>query len=93
MKQTDNEKSLKPSQRRSITEYSTTFGSGSDYKSKALRRKILRFILIAICALALIYCGFFLTEILLRISETAPEEMIIKPESVFNWISYLTTHH
>ncbi len=69
MKSAKTEKALKPSQRESITAFSSKFGTGSDYRSKVLRRKIARIIIIALCILALIYVGYTFTDVILRITE------------------------
>ncbi len=69
MKSAKTEKALKPSQRDSITGFSAKFGSGSDYRTKALRRKIARIIIITLCVLALVYAGYIFTDVILRITE------------------------
>ena len=69
MKSAKTEKALKPSQRDSITAFSQKFGTGSDYRTKALRRKIARIIIITLCVLALVYVGYILTDVILRITE------------------------
>jgi hypothetical protein len=74
MKKVRTEKSLKPSQRESITAFSKIFGTGTDYRSKALRRKIARIIIIVLLILALVYAGFFLTDVLLRVTELPPDD-------------------
>ncbi len=75
------EKALRPSQRKSLTEFTQSFGTHSDYAAKALRRKITSIILIILCILALIYIGYFITDVFLKISET-PLEAVIKGSGI-----------
>ena len=90
------EKALKPSQRKSITDFSSSFGTSSDFKSKARRRKIARIIIFAICIIALVYIGFFITDVLIRISEiptdTSTTAAHISPEATLSWILFLSIH-
>lgn len=62
------EKALKPSQRKSITPFSKTFGTG-DFEEKMKLRRFFRRALIIALIILLIYFGFFLTDTLLKITE------------------------
>lgn len=64
------EKALKPSQRKSITEFAAHFGTGLSYEEKVRNKKIAYAVLITAGILALIGIGFFVTDVLLRITET-----------------------
>ncbi len=81
-KKNKTEKSLKPSQRESITGFSRKFSSGSDFRSKALRRKIARIFIITVAVLALVYAGFFLADVILRITELPPQDETATTTSV-----------
>lgn len=83
------EKSLKPSQRESITEYAARFGTGFNFEDKARRRKIARIIIFTLCIIALIYVGFFITDVLIRFTEIPPDAHI-SPEASSIWISSLS---
>lgn len=63
------EKALKPSQRESITEFSAHFGSEPSYEEKVKKRKIINAVLTALGIVALVAVGFFLTDVLVRITE------------------------
>ena len=63
------EKALKPSQRESITEFSAHFGSEPSYEEKVKKRKIINAVLTALGIAALVAAGFFLTDVLVRITE------------------------
>ena len=63
------EKALKPSQRESITEFSAHFGSEPSYEEKVKKRKIINAMLTALGIVALVAMGFFLTDVLVRITE------------------------
>lgn len=63
------EKALKPSQRESITEFSAHFGSEPSYEEKVKKRKIINAVLTALGIVALVAAGFFLTDVLVRITE------------------------
>jgi hypothetical protein len=96
MKKKKAERPLKPSQRKSISDFSSSFGTSSDFKSKAKRRKIARIIIFAICIIALVYIGFFITDVLIRISEiptdTSTTTAHISPEATLSWILSLSIH-
>lgn len=62
-------KALKPSQRESITEFSDRFGSEPGYEEKQKKKRIISVILIAAGVLLLIAAGYFLTDVLIRITE------------------------
>ena len=63
------EKTLKPSERKSITEFSTRFGSGPTYEERVRGKKIAMIILITAGILALIGTGYFFTDVLIKITE------------------------
>lgn len=63
------EKTIKPSQRKSITEFSTHFGSGISYEERVRNKKIISAILTAAGILALIALGYFITDVLVKITE------------------------
>ena len=63
------EKALKPSQRKSITEFATHFGTELSYEEKMRNKKIAQAVLVTAGVLALIGIGFFVTDVLLRITE------------------------
>lgn len=63
------EKALKPSQRESITEFSAHFGSEPSYEEKVKKKRIINGILIALGIIALIALGYFVTDVLIRITE------------------------
>ncbi len=73
------EKALKPSQRESITEFSTRFGSEPSYEERVKKRKIINIILFVICFFFLIAVGYFVTDIIIKITELPyePEKAII----------------
>lgn len=63
------EKALKPSQRESITEFSTHFGSEPSYEETVKKRKIINGLLIAFGIIALVTLSYFITDVLVRITE------------------------
>ncbi len=63
------EKTLKPSQRKSITDFSDRFGEGPSYEERVRSRKIISGILIAAGVLILIGAGYFITDLLIKITE------------------------
>jgi hypothetical protein len=63
------EKTLKPSQRKSITDFSDRFGEGPSYEERVRSKKIVSAILIAAGLLALIGVGYFITDLLIKITE------------------------
>ena len=68
------EKTLKPSERKSITEFSTRFGSGPTYEERVRSKKIATAVLITAGILALIGIGYFFTDILIKITELPYEQ-------------------
>ncbi len=89
-KKTKSRKALKPSQRESITEFSSHFGSGFSYEEKAKVKKAIRIIIIALCIAFLVTVGYFLTDVLIRFTEV-PAQAHISPEAALQWITYHTT--
>ncbi len=63
------EKTIKPSERKSITDFSTRFGSGPTYEERVRGKKIASALLITVGILALIGIGYFFADTLLKITE------------------------
>lgn len=63
------EKTLKPSQRKSITDFSDRFGEGPSYEERVRSKKIISAIFVAAGILALIGTGYFITDVLIKITE------------------------
>ena len=89
MKNNNVRRALKPSQRESITDFTSGYGNESSYKSKILTRKILRRILIIISILIIVFIGYFFTELLISVSEL-PAFIHFSPEETIKWISSLS---
>lgn len=64
------EKALKPSQRKSITEFASHFGSGLSYEEKRRNKRILSAALAGLGILLLICIGYFITDVFIKITET-----------------------
>ena len=90
MKKNGYKKAIKPSQRESITDYTSHFGlKGND--GMMLGKRIAIIAAIVVCILALIYIGFFLTEMIIGITEL-PAAIQIFPEETRAWILSLSIH-
>jgi hypothetical protein len=63
------EKALKPSERKSITEFSTRFGTGPTYEERVRTKKIASIVLLVTGILLLICVGYFITDVLIKITE------------------------
>lgn len=63
------EKTIKPSERKSITDFSARFGTGPTYEERVRFKRIVSVLLLAAGILALIGIGYFLTDVLVRITE------------------------
>ncbi len=63
------EKSLKPSERKSITDFSARFGTGPSYEERVRAKRIISAVLFTAGILALIGIGYFATDVLLKITE------------------------
>ncbi len=63
------EKALKPSERKSITEFSTRFGTGPTYEERVRTKKIVSVILLVTGIMLLIGVGYFVTDVLIKITE------------------------
>lgn len=63
------EKTIKPSERKSITEFSTRFGTGPSYEERVRAKRIGFALLLAAGILALIGAGYFVTDVLVKITE------------------------
>ncbi len=70
------EKALKPSQRESITEFSTHFGSEPSYEEKVKKKRVLNVILIILSIMVLVAVGYFVTDVLVRITEMPYNEPV-----------------
>ncbi len=63
------EKTLKPSERKSITDFSARFGTGPTYEERVMAKRIISAALITAGILALVGTGYFVTDVLLKITE------------------------
>lgn len=63
------EKTIKPSERKSITDFSARFGTGPTYEERVRFKRTVSVLLLAAGILALIGIGYFLTDVLVRITE------------------------
>lgn len=63
------EKTLKPSERKSITEFSSRFGTGPTYEEKARSKRFFYAVFITFGILVLILLGYFITDVIIGISE------------------------
>lgn len=63
------EKTLKPSERKSITAFAARFGTGPSYEERVRAKRIVSAVLLAAGMLALIGTGYFLTDVLVKITE------------------------
>lgn len=63
------EKTLKPSQRKSITDFADRFGEGPSYEERVRTKKIISAILIAAGLLTLVAVGYFVADLLIKITE------------------------
>lgn len=89
MKKNGYKKALKPSQRESITEYSAHFGMLEGNEKRMLGKRIAVITAIVLSILALIIIGFFLTEMIIGITEL-PAAIQIFPEDTRAWILSLS---
>ena len=63
------EKTIKPSERKSITDFSSRFGTGPTYEERVRFKRIVSVVLLVSGILAFIGLGYFATDVLVRISE------------------------
>ena len=63
------EKTIKPSERRSITDFSSRFGTGPTYEERVRFKRIASVLLVAAGILAFIGMGYFVTDVLIGITE------------------------
>lgn len=63
------EKTLKPSERKSITDFSARFGTGPSYEERVRAKRIISAALLTAGILALVGMGYFATDVLLKITE------------------------
>lgn len=66
------EKALKPSQRESITDFSSKFGTGTSYEEKRRYRTAGRIAIIVLAVFLLICIGYFITDTLIDITYLPP---------------------
>lgn len=90
MRKGKNKKALKPSQRESITAFSSRYGSGLSFEDKHKIKKVIGYFVVAICIIILIYAGFFFTDLFIKFTEIPPQQSSINPEATLQWISYHT---
>ncbi|GEM_PF-3870535 len=82
------EKTLRPSERKSITEFSSRFGTGPTYEEKMRNKRIILSILIAVIILFLLFLGYFVTDVFIRISEMPYNAATIFSEGICKWIIF-----
>lgn len=70
------EKALKPSERKSITEFSTRFGTGPTYEERVRTKKIVSVILLVTGIMLLIGAGYFIADVLIKITEMPYQQNI-----------------
>lgn len=63
------EKTLKPSERKSITDFSARFGTGPSYEERVRVKRIISVVLLTAGILALVGTGYFVTDVLVKITE------------------------
>ena len=63
------EKTIKPSERKSITDFSSRFGTGPTYEERVRFKRIVSVILVVSGILAFVGIGYFATDVLVRITE------------------------
>ena len=63
------EKTLKPSERKSITDFSARFGTGPSYEERVRVKRNVSAVLLTAGILALIGTGYFVTDVLVKITE------------------------
>ena len=63
------EKTVKPSQRKSVTPFSKFYGGKTDLDSRIKRKKLLTTIFTVIMIIFFIYLGYFLADTLIKITE------------------------
>ncbi len=63
------EKTIKPSERKSITDFSSRFGTGPTYEERVRFKRIMSVLLFAIGILGFISIGYFVTDVLVKITE------------------------
>ncbi len=63
------EKTIKPSERKSITDFSSRFGTGPTYEERVRFKRIASVLLVTAGILAFIGIGYFATDVLIGITE------------------------
>lgn len=77
------EKAIKPSERKSITEFSVRFGTGPTYEERVRAKRITSAVLLTLGILLLVAVGYFVTDVLLKITELPYETTAAKfPELI-----------
>lgn len=89
MKKDTVNKTIKPSQRESITPFSKRFGIKTNADEKFPVRKAVSYVIVLILIFALIYIGFFFTDLFIKFSEL-PAHIDFSPEAISKWNSFLT---
>lgn len=85
------EKALKPSERKSITEFSTRFGTGPTYEERVRAKKIASIVLFVTGILLLVAVGYFVTDVLIKITEMPYETAAAKiPDLNFHLFKEMT---
>ncbi len=82
------EKTLKPSERKSITDFSARFGTGPTYEERVRGKKIAMIILVTAGILALIGTGYFFADVLIKITEMPYEQQTAIMNTVLKEITY-----
>ncbi len=76
---------LNPSGRESITEFTETYGRRGDFRKKIKLRRAMQIAAAVLVIILLVYIGYFITDLLIRISEIPPQ-IHISPEAGARWI-------
>ena len=89
MKNNSVTKTIKPSQRESISGYTKSFALKDNADSKMKIRRLISIIIALLCIFALVYVGFFFSDLIIKFSEL-PASIQSTPEAAVAWTSYLT---
>ena len=69
LKRVKGKKTLRPSERESVTQFTSSYGPEASYDEKQKRQRIINLLLIVLGIIFLITVGFFITEIFIAITE------------------------
>ncbi len=69
LKRVKGKKTLRPSERESVTQFTSSYGPEASYDEKQKRQRILNIALIVLGIIFLITVGFFITDIFIGITE------------------------